>query len=101
MPEGDCGACTVVIAELPPQTTDKVVFKAVNGCIRFMPSLDGKAIYTIEGLAVENQNGLGKKLHPVQQAMVDHHGAQCGFCTPGFVMSLWGEYQNRKRANAR
>ena len=94
--EGDCGACTVVIAELQANDKDAVVFKAINGCIRFMPTIDGKAIYTIEGLATENEGGLGQKLHPVQQAMVDHHGSQCGFCTPGFVMSLWGAYQNRQ-----
>ncbi|MDI9348451.1 MAG: xanthine dehydrogenase small subunit [Candidatus Symbiobacter sp.] len=86
--EGDCGACTVVVAEKSVKN-DKIEFKAINSCIRFMPTLDGKAIYTVEGLADAEKN-----LHPVQQAMIDHHGSQCGFCTPGFVMSLWAQYQN-------
>ena len=58
-------------------------------CIRFMPTLDGKAVYTVEGIAAPDGS-----LHPVQRAMVEHHGSQCGFCTPGFVMSLWAHYQN-------
>jgi len=81
--EGDCGACTVVLGEL---AGDEVRLRAVNACIQFVPSLDGKALYTVEDL---RQDGA---LHPVQQAMVDCHGSQCGFCTPGFVMSLWNVY---------
>ncbi len=78
--EGDCGACTVVLGELEG---DRVRFRAVNGCILFVPVLDGRALFTVESLGREGH------LHPVQQAMVDHHGSQCGFCTPGFVMSLY------------
>jgi len=82
--EGDCGACTVVIGEL---RGDRVEMKTVNACIQFVPTLDGKAVFTVESL--RRADGA---LHPVQQAMVDCHGSQCGFCTPGFVMSLWDRY---------
>ncbi|QRX84844.1 xanthine dehydrogenase small subunit [Glaciimonas sp. PAMC28666] len=82
--EGDCGACTVVIGELG---ADGVQMKSVNSCIQFLPTLDGKALFTVEDL--KQQDG---GLHPVQQAMVECHGSQCGFCTPGFVMSLWDLY---------
>jgi xanthine dehydrogenase small subunit len=82
--EGDCGACTVVIGEL---RGDRVEMKTVNACIQFVPTLDGKAVFTVESL--KRADGA---LHPVQQAMVDCHGSQCGFCTPGFVMSLWDRY---------
>jgi xanthine dehydrogenase small subunit len=82
--EGDCGACTVVIGELKG---DRVELKAVNSCIQFVPTLDGKALFTVEDLKQQDD-----ALHPVQQAMVECHGSQCGFCTPGFVMSLWGLY---------
>jgi xanthine dehydrogenase small subunit len=84
--EGDCGACTVTEASLDPD--GRVVFRAINACIRFLPTLDGRALWTVESLAG------GGRLHPVQQAMVDHHGSQCGFCTPGFVMSMYTMYQN-------
>jgi xanthine dehydrogenase small subunit len=83
--EGDCGACTVVIGELRNDRT--VELKSVNSCIQFVPTLDGKALFT-----VEDMKQAGGELHPVQQALVDCHGSQCGFCTPGFVMSLWGLY---------
>ena len=79
--EGDCGACTVLVGELDG---DAVGWRAVNACILFLPMLDGKAIKTVESLS------RGGALHPVQQAMADGHGSQCGFCTPGFVMSLYG-----------
>lgn len=82
--EGDCGACTVLVGELKGESVD---LKAVNSCIRFLPTLDGKALFTVEDLKQADGS-----LHPVQQAMVDCHGSQCGFCTPGFVMSLWGMY---------
>ena len=82
--EGDCGACTVVIGELKGNTVE---LKAVNSCIQFVPTLDGKALFTVEDL--KQPDG---QPHPVQQAMVECHGSQCGFCTPGFVMSLWGLY---------
>jgi len=86
--EGDCGACTVVLAELDG---DRVRFRAVNSCIQFVPTLDGKELITVESL-----KGADGSLHPVQQAMVDCHGSQCGFCTPGFVMSLFALYKTRQ-----
>jgi xanthine dehydrogenase small subunit len=76
--EGDCGACTVVLVDRQGR------HQAVNACILFLPALDGRQLLTVEHLA--DADGT---LHPVQQAMVDHHGSQCGFCTPGFVMSLF------------
>ncbi|MEI3851641.1 MULTISPECIES: xanthine dehydrogenase small subunit [Ensifer] len=80
--EGDCGACTVLVGRL---AGDRLVYEAVNACIRFLGSLQATHVVTVEHLA--GQDGT---LHPVQQAMVDFHGSQCGFCTPGFVMSLYG-----------
>lgn len=85
--EGDCGACTVVIAEV---VEDRLRYQAVNACILFLATLDGKQLLTVEDLKTA-QN----ELHPVQQSMVDSHASQCGFCTPGFVMSGFAEYQNR------
>jgi xanthine dehydrogenase small subunit len=82
--EGDCGACTVVIGSLE---NGQLEMKAVNSCIQFTPTLDGKALFTVEDL-----QQAGGALHPVQQALVECHGSQCGFCTPGFAMSLWGMY---------
>jgi xanthine dehydrogenase small subunit len=82
--EGDCGACTVVIGSLEH---GELQMKAVNSCIQFTPTLDGKALFTVEDL--QQPDG---KLHPVQQSLVECHGSQCGFCTPGFAMSLWGMY---------
>ena len=82
--EGDCGACTVVIGSL---NDGKLEMKAVNSCIQLTPTLDGKALFSVEDLQQP-----GGELHPVQQAMVECHGSQCGICTPGFVMSLWGMY---------
>jgi len=79
--EGDCGACTVLVGKL---SAGKLVYESVNACIRFLGSLDGCHVVTIEHL-----RGEAGRLHPVQQAMVDFHGSQCGFCTPGFVMSLY------------
>lgn len=83
--EGDCGACTVMV-------TGEDGARALNACILFMPQLDGKAVRTVEGLA-----GPDGDLHPVQQAMIDHHGSQCGFCTPGFVMSMATAHRNGRR----
>jgi xanthine dehydrogenase small subunit len=82
--EGDCGACTVVVGSLEQ---GELQLKAVNSCIQFVPTLDGKALFTVEDL--QQADGA---LHPVQQALVECHGSQCGFCTPGFAMSLWGMY---------
>lgn len=74
--EGDCGACTVMV-------TDASGSKALNACILFLPQLHGKAVRTVEGIS-----GPSGEMHPVQEAMVAHHGSQCGFCTPGFVVSM-------------
>jgi len=82
--EGDCGACTVVIGEL---VDGAVRMQAINSCIQFLPVLDGKALFTIEDLKQPDGS-----LHPVQQALVECHASQCGFCTPGFAMSLWSLY---------
>ena len=90
--EGDCGACTVVLGE-PVTGTDgrpALKYSAINSCIRLAHSIDGLALWTVEDIAAEAPGGL----HPVQEAMVQCHGSQCGFCTPGFVMSLFGMYQN-------
>ena len=84
--EGDCGACTVVLGELDG---DRLTYRAVNSCIKLAHAVDGLALWTVEDLAAEDGC-----LHPAQQAMVQCHGSQCGFCTPGFVMSLFGLYQN-------
>jgi xanthine dehydrogenase small subunit len=96
--EGDCGACTVVIAELAPADAsgpDVVAglrLRSANACIQFLPTLDGKALFTVESL--QGDAAAAGALHPVQRALVDGHGSQCGFCTPGFVMSLWATYQH-------
>jgi xanthine dehydrogenase small subunit len=84
--EGDCGACTVVLGEADG---DAVKYRAINSCIRLAHSVDGMALWTVEDLAAKDGT-----LHPAQEAMVQCHGSQCGFCTPGFVMSLFGMYQN-------
>ena len=76
--EGDCGACTVLVGELDG---DRLAWRAINACILFLPMLDGKALKTVESLG---------GAHPVQRELVARHGSQCGFCTPGFVMSLYG-----------
>lgn len=97
--EGDCGACTVVLGEL--DEAGALALKPVNACIRFLPTLDGKALFTVEDLAAADGalHPVGTdQLHPVQRAMVDCHGSQCGFCTPGFVMSLWAGYENHREA---
>jgi len=92
--EGDCGACTVLVAE--PAAGGRLDLKAVNACIRFLPTLDGKALFTVEDL--KRAGGL---LHPVQQALVDCHGSQCGFCTPGFAMSMAACYERHQAAGTR
>ncbi len=84
--EGDCGACTVAVAH---SSNGTLRYDACNACIMFVPFLHGKQLITVEHL--KDKNG---QLHPVQQAMVDQHGSQCGFCTPGFVMSLFTMYHN-------
>ena len=108
--EGDCGACTVVIGETAapgdPAAVRGLSLKTVNACIQFLPTLDGKALFTVEDLKAMNADALhpvgndklhpvrNDRLHPVQRAMVECHGSQCGFCTPGFVMSLWSAYEH-------
>ncbi len=87
--EGDCGACTVVVGEA---REDGMRYRAVNSCIRFVPTLDGKEVVTVESLRAPDG-----RLHPVQQAMVAAHASQCGFCTPGFVMSLFALWLERDR----
>ncbi len=84
--EGDCGACTVVIAEA---VNNDIQYRAVNACIQFLPTLDGKILFTVESLKQADGS-----LHPVQQSLVDYHASQCGFCTPGFVMSLFAQYKS-------
>ncbi|PDT42266.1 MULTISPECIES: xanthine dehydrogenase small subunit [Sinorhizobium] len=85
--EGDCGACTVLVGRLAgdPQGRESLVYETVDACIRFIGSLNATHVVTVEHLAASDG-----ALHPVQQAMVDYHGSQCGFCTPGIVMSLYG-----------
>ncbi|MEP7328914.1 MAG: xanthine dehydrogenase small subunit [Betaproteobacteria bacterium] len=89
--EGDCGACTVVLAEIAP-VTGAIAWQPINACIRLLPSVAGKAVFTIESLAATD----GAQ-HPVQQAMVACHASQCGFCTPGFTMSLFGLYKSGQK----
>ena len=98
--EGDCGACTVVLGE---ERDGQLHYSAVNSCIRLAHSVDGMALWTVEDLAEDpliqpvgdaaTAPGQTITLHPAQEAMVQCHGSQCGFCTPGFVMSLFGMYQ--------
>ena len=88
--EGGCGACTIVLGEL---NKNKIIYKAINACISFLPILNGKQLILVEDLINDN------KLHPVQEAMVKFHGSQCGFCTPGFTMSLFSMHKNFKSIN--
>jgi xanthine dehydrogenase small subunit len=81
--EGDCGACTVALGRVKD---GRLVYEPVNACILLLGQIDGKDLVTVDDLAVNGQ------LHPVQQAMVEHHGSQCGFCTPGFIMSMFTLY---------
>jgi xanthine dehydrogenase small subunit len=112
--EGDCGACTVVLGE---EKQGKLEMRAINSCIRLAHSIDGMALWTVEDLAsvgglsavgppqgakapsggseVRVATSVGATLHPAQQAMVACHGSQCGFCTPGFVMSLFALYESK------
>ena len=88
--EGGCGACTIVLGEL---NKNKIVYKAINACISFLPILNEKQLILIEDLSN------GKSLHPVQEAMIKFHGSQCGFCTPGFTMSLFSMHKNNRLIN--
>ncbi|MEC5385728.1 xanthine dehydrogenase small subunit [Uliginosibacterium sp. H3] len=91
--EGDCGACTVVVGSRDDAAPGGVRLEAVNSCIQFMPTLDGKALFSVEDVKLTDGT-----LHPVQEAMVECHGSQCGFCTPGFIMSLWAHYENNRES---
>ncbi len=93
--EGDCGACTVVLADVD-EDGERLRYRAVNACIQFLPTLDGRELITVESLG-SPQTGL----HPVQKAMYEYHGSQCGFCTPGFVMSMFALYRNRRDPSRR
>jgi xanthine dehydrogenase small subunit len=90
--EGDCGACTVLVGRL---TDDGLVYEPVNACIRFLASCHGCHVVTIEHL-----RGPDGGLHPIQAAMVEHHGSQCGFCTPGIVIALYGLWMTNPDASA-
>jgi len=88
--EGDCGACTVVVARR--DADGNAVWHPVNACIQFMGMLEGASVTTIEGIKPQGEGA--PELHPCQQVMVDRHGSQCGFCTPGFVMSMFAAWCN-------
>ena len=88
--EGDCGACMVIVAERDAAAPDGVALRPVNACLQFVSALDGKALITVEDL----KSIALDRPHPAQQAMVGCHGSQCGFCTPGFTMSLAACYDN-------
>lgn len=95
--EGDCGACTVVLGE--PDGSGGVQLRAINSCIRLAHSIDGMALWTVEDLCADALVGVAEgELHPAQQALIDCHASQCGFCTPGFVMSLFALYENHNTA---
>lgn len=91
---GDCGACTVVLAEVVSNgdlTSSSLEYRAINSCVTFLSALHGKQLITVEHLPD------GKRLHPVQQSLVEYHGSQCGFCTPGFIMSMFALYQKAQQ----
>ena len=90
--EGDCGACTVVIAELTHD--NKISYKAWDSCLVFLPMIHGKQLITVENLS--QFNDAEKVLHPVQKAMVESNGSQCGYCTPGIIMSMFSLYKNER-----
>jgi len=89
--EGGCGACTIVLGELENK---KIKYSAINSCISFTPSLHGKQLIVVENLVSKNGS-----CHPVQEAMAKYHASQCGFCTPGFVMSIFAMSKNKKNNN--
>lgn len=92
--EGDCGACTVVLVEL---LDHQLIYKTIDSCLLFLASVHGKQLITVEYLS--QRKGQDIVLHPVQQAMINHHGSQCGFCTPGFVMSIFGMLKSETPVN--
>ena len=89
--EGGCGACTIVLGEFKD---NKINYISINSCIMFLPTVHGKQLIIVEDLVQEDGS-----LHPVQKAMVNYHGSQCGFCTPGFVMSLFSMFKNYSKFN--
>jgi xanthine dehydrogenase small subunit len=93
--EGDCGACTIVIAGV--NGDGKLTYTSLDSCLVFLPMIHGKQIITVENLAKKSKGE--NELHPVQQMMVDTGGSQCGYCTPGIVMSLFGLYKNHNEPN--
>jgi xanthine dehydrogenase small subunit len=102
---GDCGACSVLLGErIKNESSDSQwQYQAINGCITFIAQLDGKSLITVDALATRapikqrsEKEKTGDQLHPAQQAMVDYHGSQCGFCTPGIVMSLAALHENQR-----
>ena len=90
--EGDCGACTVAVLEV--DALGKATYRAINSCIAVLPMFAGREVWTVEGLARASEGTIPKldELHPVQRAMVDRYGSQCGYCTPGFVLSMFEAY---------
>jgi len=98
--EGDCGACTVLVAERDDAAPGGVAIRNVNACLRFLPTLDGCAVLTVEDLK-PIAAAHGQPAHPVQQALVACHGSQCGFCTPGFAMTMTGIYEAHCAAGTR
>ena len=90
--EGDCGACTIVIAE--PGQNGNLNYKSVDSCLLFLPMIHGKQLITVENLS-QRKNG-NIVLHALQEAMVNSFGSQCGYCTPGFMMSLFALYKNHR-----
>ena len=99
--EGDCGACMVIIGSRDKEAPGGLALRPVNSCLQFLSSLDGKALFTVEDLKRIHAEGAGETLHPAQRAMVSCHGSQCGFCTPGFTMSLAACYEEHVAANTR
>ena len=87
---GDCGACTLVLGE---RDGEHIRYQTVNSCLTFVSALHGKQLLTVEDLKAQDGS-----LHPVQQALVDFHGSQCGFCTPGFIMSMFALSKNKPAA---
>jgi xanthine dehydrogenase small subunit len=89
--EGECGACTVVLVKEHVHGSE---YRPVNSCLMFLPMVAGQELYTVEALAAKGE------LHPVQQSIAERGGSQCGYCTPGFVMSMFAEYYRPGRSGA-
>jgi xanthine dehydrogenase molybdopterin binding subunit/xanthine dehydrogenase small subunit len=91
--EGDCGACTVALVDCDAHGTP--VYRGINSCITLLPMVAGREVVTVEGLRAPAQGGAAGALHPVQSAMVHHYGSQCGYCTPGFIVSMFEGYYRK------